>query len=329
MHLIKWTSILGLFLVLFSCQRKNDLKSIIDFPKGFSSFRIPADHEITKEKIVLGERLFFDPRLSKEGNISCASCHKPELAFADSLPISQGTHGDFGFRNAPSIVNTAYKTVYHADGGVRSLELQTLAPIIDPREMGNDFNGVLKFLQSDSEYVSLFKSAFDSIPSVFGLTRAIAAYERTLIFGNSPYDQFLNGDSAALSTSQKRGLFLFESNRLQCSKCHSGVLLTDYSFQNIGMEPQFEDSGRARITYQPEDANKFVTPSLRNVAITSPYMHNGSMKTLEEVIVFLENGGGSHPNKSTWIQPFELTAAEKLDLISFLESLTDSRWKKN
>lgn len=287
----------------------------------------PPDNLPDSAKIILGEKLFFDVRLSKNKNIACASCHKPELAFADSTAISIGTNGDFGFRNAPSIINAAFKPHLHADGGIENLELQTLAPLTDPQEMANDYHSVLQFLNSDSDYVSLFKAAFDSIPTIYGFTRALANYERTLIQGSSKYDAYVNGDSNSLSDSQKRGLALFESDRLNCISCHSGKLLTDYSIHNIGLEFNPLDSGRARITGLAEDRNKFVTPSLKNISLTAPYMHNGSLKTLYEVVTFLESGGHDFPNKSIQLKPFKLTKQERKDLLHFFEALTDETIK--
>lgn len=320
-----------LFFFIIGCESSNKKQSdsfSIVIPEHFDNPIFPKDNALTSSKITLGEKLFFDPRLSKNNNISCASCHIPELAFSDSLSVSVGTNGILGFRNSPSIVNVAYKSLFHKDGGVRSLELQVLAPIIDSNEMAGDFLVILELLQTDSLYVNLFRKAFDTEPTVFGITRAIASYERSLIYGNSPYDQYLNGHVDALTASQINGMKLFQSKKLNCVQCHSGNMFTDFSYQNIGLEPQFEDSGRARITYVPQDAGKFEVPTLRNVSVTAPYMHNGSINTLEAVIRYFENGGGSHYNKSELIQPFQLTENERKDLLNFLESLTDPAFRK-
>ena len=324
---MKWGTLLLLFLII-GCSTPED-SLLIHIPKVFNSPIFPNNNLLTKEKISLGEKLFFDPRLSKNGNISCASCHKPQFAFADSTVVSTGTNGELGFRNTPSIINVAYKSLFHMDGGVRTLELQVLAPMIDTNELGSNFNAVLTYLKSDSTYLKMFADAYDTTPSIYGLTRSIASYERSLIFGDSPYDQFILGDSLALDDSQKRGYYLFTSDRLKCAQCHIGNLFSDFSFQNIGLTHQPNDSGRARITLKTEDAGKFVVPSLRNVVVTAPYMHDGSIGTLEEVILLLEQGGGLHKNKSELITPFHLTTQERNDLIHFLESLTDAEWVKN
>lgn len=317
------------FLFIFSGCNSTDsinLPFTVNVPAHFPDPNYPKDNYPTPEKIALGEKLFFDPRLSKNQNISCASCHLPEFAFSDTTKFSQGTDGKESFRNSPSIVNMAYKSLFHKDGGVRTLELQVLSPIIDSLEMDGDFLVILNILSKDQLYVQMFQDAFDTLPSVYGITRAIASYERALVFGNSLYDQYLNGEKKALSSAQVAGLELFNSDKLGCTDCHSGVLFTDFSYQNIGLEHHLNDSGRARITYLPEDAGKFEVPSLRNVSITAPYMHDGSLETLKDVIEYLEHGGGNHPNKSKLISPFKLTTTERENLIAFLESLTDVRF---
>ena len=317
--------LLLIFLISCSPQVEDAPINVTTFAEG--EIQYPIDNSVSLSKSELGKKLFFDKRLSKNKNIACASCHKPELAFADSAKISVGTHGDFGFRNAPSIINAAYKPYLHADAGIENLELQSLAPLTDPQEMANDYLEVLQFLNSDSEYVSLFRKAFDSVPTIYGFTRAIANYERTLIQFNSKYDAFLRGDSSSLSSSQKRGLALFKSKRLNCTACHKGKVLSDFSIHNIGLEFHPFDSGHARITGLAEDRNKFVTPSLRNIKLTAPYMHNGSVANLSDVVTLLETGGHDFPNKSKEIRSFKLSEQERIDLLHFFEALTDEQLK--
>lgn len=325
---MKWIFNIPLILLFSNCSTPPNVNSsdVIDIPSHFDTLSFAHRDELTEAKIRLGKKLFFDNRLSKNQNISCASCHQPQHAFADSLAVSIGTNGALGFRNSPSIVNIAFKNSFHKDGGVKTIELQVLAPIIDTNELGADFLVVLDRIKSDTTYLQLFEDAFDTVPNVYGLTRSIAAFERSLVMGNSKYDQYILGDSNALTATQKEGLDLFNSKRLNCTACHSGVLFSDFTFQNIGLEHQFEDSGRARITFRPQDAGKFEVPSLRNVSITPPYMHDGSIMNLEEVIKYLEAGGGNHPNKSPLIQPFTLTNKERNSLIEFLKSLTDQQF---
>jgi len=324
---MKWGYSLIILLLFIRCETiPNKEQDVIHIPQHFDSLNLDFLKDLTPAKIELGKRLFFDNRLSKNQNISCASCHQPQHAFADSVAVSIGTNGAQGFRNTPSIINVAFKDLFHKDGGVKTLELQVLAPIIDTNELGADFLVVLERLKQDSNYIKMFRDAFDTLPNVFGITRSIAAFERSLVMGNSAYDRYILGDSNALNSSEKNGLRLFNSQKLNCISCHSGVLFTDFSYQNIGIEHQFEDSGRARITYRPMDVGKFEVPSLRNVAITPPYMHDGSMKTLDEVVRYLEKGGGNHPNKSDLVQPFTLSSTERNDLVHFLNALTDQEF---
>lgn len=328
---MKWVLLIVSVTLLIGCKdigNSTETELYSNLPLGFEAPILSADNTDSKAKIELGKALFFDTQLSKNNNISCASCHKPELAFSDSLPLSIGTNDSLGFRNTPSIVNVAYKQLFHADGGVPTIELQVLAPILDSNELGQDFMVILEYLQTSPVYTKLFHAAFDTTPTIFGLTRSIASYQRSLIYGNSDYDLYLNGDSNALTNSQLNGLKLFNSQRLKCNQCHSGRLLSDFTFRNIGLAHQESDSGRARITSNPEDAGKFVVPSLRNVSITGPYMHDGSMKTLDEVIDYFEKGGGTHLNKSELIKGFKISREEKRDLIHFLEAFTDKEFKK-
>lgn len=285
-------------------------------------------NETTPEKVALGEKLFFDVNLSKNKNISCASCHNPEFAFADTISVNEGTNGSLGFRNPPSLANVGLKTKFHLDGGVRNLELQAMVPIFDSLEMGQSFDKLIEYIQTDSTYIQLFAEAFDSVPTIFGLTRALASYQRSLIFHDSPYDNYMNGDSSALSSSQIRGLNLFHSERLNCSTCHTGKLLTDENFYSLGIHPKKSDIGRARVTTKTEDEGKFMTPTLRNIMVTSPYLHDGSIATIEEVLTLLQKGGGPHENKSELIKAFTLTRQEKEDLLAFFQSLTDPAFKK-
>ncbi len=291
-------------------------------PLSFPEIALPADNPLTPEKIALGKRLFNDPVLSKNKNVSCSSCHIASLAFSDSVALSLGTHGTAGMRNAPLLVNVAYRTSLFKDGGIESLELQVLAPFDNKDEFDLAVYDAVGRLLQDKQYIEDFRKAFDTLPSVYGLTRAIAAYERTLISSGSSFDRFLNGDSTAISPGAIRGWEVF--NRLNCQACHSGFLFTNQTFENIGLYETYRDTGLARITFKKGDAGKFVVPTLRNIALTAPYMHDGSIKTLEEVIEFYATGGENHPNKSPLVKPFDITQSEKENLLAFLKSLTDT-----
>ncbi len=293
-------------------------------PRGFPYPLIPVDNQPTKNRIALGKQLFLDPILSKDSTISCASCHKESAAFADGLPKSKGINGNFALRNAPTIINCAYLPYTTWDGGVPTLEQQVLVPIANPLEMGFDINKVVERLKRDRNYVSLFKSAYQQGPSVYTLTRAIACYERSLLSTGSRYDRFLyEKDTTALTQSEKKGKDLFFGERGECFHCHGEYNFTDYSFKNNGLSEIYADSGRARITLSRSDVGKFKVPSLRNIARTAPYMHNGSIVTLELAVDHYARGGYAHPNKSGLIKPINLTDKEKSELVDFLKALSD------
>jgi cytochrome c peroxidase len=210
------------------------------------------------------------------------------------------------------------------DGGVPTLEQQVLAPVSNPLEMDFDINKVVARLLMHKAYPDLFRRAYGLPPSVYTLTRAIACYERTLLSKACRYDRYLyDNDTSVLTASEKRGMRLFFGERGECFHCHGEYYLTDNSFKNNGLYLKYPDSGRARITLKSEDIGKFRVPSLRNVARTAPYMHDGSLPTLEAVVDHYDHGGKAHPNKSGLLKPMHLTPDEKQDLVSFLKSLTD------
>jgi cytochrome c peroxidase len=300
---------------------------VLQIPAGFSDPVIPEDNALTKSRIKLGKKLFYDPILSVDSTISCSSCHLQEHAFSDNVAFSKGVEDRLGFRNSPSLANVAYQPLLMWDGGVATIELQVFAPIDDHAEL--DFNMVLACdrLKASETYTKMSQEAYGRNPDSFVLTRALAAFERTLISGNSRYDQYKHqGQKDALTANELSGLELFESH---CTGCHSGVNFTDYTFQNNGLYEAYADTGRARITWKYEDRGKFKVPSLRNIEVTAPYMHDGSMATLHDVIDHYINGGSDHPNKSPLIKPFVLSAPEVEDLIAFLKTLTDMTFINN
>jgi len=307
----------------------NDTPYNIDYPPGFPAMDIPDGKELTLLRVELGRQLFFDKRLSRDSSVSCGSCHFQQNAFSDFKSKSIGINNATGFRNSPSLANIGYHPYLFRDGGATTLETQILVPIEDEHEMGFSVPEVIDRLKQDTQYnlyaMKAYKRSFDA----FVLTRAIAAFERTMISGNSRYDQFSNGNSNALNDSEKRGKDLFFSTQTKCSECHTGFDFTDYSFKNIGLYETYADSGRERITLIPSDKGKFKTPSLRNIEVTAPYMHDGSMTTLEDVIEHFNQGGKNHVNKDTLISPLNLTTQQKTDLVNFLKSLTDNTFINN
>lgn len=301
------------------------------YPAGFDPMEIPADNSLTQAKIELGKRLFFDPILSSDSTVSCSSCHLPERAFTDGQKVSIGVDGLLHFRNSPSLVNVGYGDRMFMDGGATNLEIQIIAPIETHFEMASSMEEVIDKLNAHPEYPALFKVVFARDPDPFGLTRAIASFERSILSGNSPFDQYYyQGDSSALNESEKRGMNLFFSDELNCSSCHSGFLFTSLDYVNNGIYADYgQDTGRMRITLLEEDRGKFKVPSLRNIEVTGPYMHDGGFSSLEGIIDHYALGGQGHPNQDPRITGFDITVEEKADLIAFLKSLTDNEMLTN
>jgi len=316
---------ISFFVVLISmslfgaCQPEE----LVTIPQGFPSMPVPENNQLTRERVDLGKRLFFEPKLSRTGDIACASCHKQENAFADPRRLSEGVEGRLGQRNAPPLFNLAWNTSFFWDGGAPTLEHQIVGPIMNPLEMDMSLADVVSRVGSDGTYVRQFEAAYGRKPDSEGVTKAIASFLRTMVSGDSRYDRFVHGDPNALSEAQRRGKELFFSERAECFHCHTGFNFTNNGFHNNGARFDDLDLGREKITEVPSDRGKFKVPSLRNVAVTAPYMHDGSVATLEGVVARYSKGGEGHPNTDPTIHPLDLTAQEQADLVAFLRSLTD------
>jgi len=287
-----------------------------------------------KDKEALGKLLFFDPILSKNNTISCASCHKPAHAFADTSAVSLGVGGAKGVRNTPSAMNVALQSIFFWDGRAKSLEEQALAPIQNPIEMNLSLGEALMRLQKDDKYKTWFQKIFNSAQTKENLAIAIAAFERTLETSDSPFDIWkFYDDSTAVDDAVKRGFVVFNTKG-KCNQCHFGSNFTTNEFRNIGLfnGKDLGDSGRSVITGRSEDIGRFKVAALRNVAVTAPYMHNGKFKTLKEVIEFYNDTRKIVPDAintdSLLVKPLDLTPQEKDDLEAFLNSLTDKRFKQ-
>ncbi|MGH1434200.1 MAG: cytochrome-c peroxidase [Lewinella sp.] len=329
------TSLLGLLAVclLVACQPEEatplqPFPALMEVPEGFPEIPYPEDNAFTEARWQLGKQLFFDPIMSVDASISCASCHKPELAFSDDKAFSPGVAQRPGTRNSPSLANVAYHPYYTREGGVPTLEMQVLVPIQEHNEF--DFNILLiaERLRADSTYYQMALDAYEREPDPYVITRALACFERSLISGNSAYDQYERGEKN-LPPSVLRGKELFFSDRTHCSSCHGGFNFTNYTFANNGLYTNYEDLGRFRLTGKEQDRATYKVPSLRNIGITAPYMHDGSLATLEAVIEHYNSGGEDHPNKSPLLQPLLLNDQEKEDLIAFLQSLNDPLFNEN
>jgi cytochrome c peroxidase len=306
------------------CPLPADTGELLQIPAGFPQVVFPADNALTQARWELGKKLFYDPVMSRTGTHSCASCHKTQYAMADDLPTSPGILDRPGTRNAPSLANVAYHPYLIREGSVPTLEMQVLVPIQESNEFDHNIVDISNRLQTDSAYVQMSRAAYGRIPDAFVITRAISTFERTLLSGNSLYDQYTaQGCREALSTSQRMGMELFFSTKTNCFQCHGGFNFTEYAFENNGLSEVYADVGRMRFTNDSADLAKFKVPSLRNVGFTAPYMHDGSVATLDAVIDHYDSGGAAHPSKSPLVQPLHLTDAEKRDLQAFLLALSD------
>lgn len=325
-----------LVVLLFACQKEmpgpspTAPESLLAIPTGFPAPEFPAGNELTAARWVLGKKLFYDPALSRDSTLSCASCHHAAKAFSDTVAFSPGVGGLPGTRNAPTLANIGYHPYFTREGGVPTLEMQILVPIQEHNEF--DFNILLiaERLLRDTSYIRMSQEAYGRDPDAFVITRSITCFERTFISGQSRYDRyFFQGKNEALTAAEKRGMDLFFSEKTDCSQCHAGFNFTNYAFENNGLYADYPDPGRFRLTELESDRARFKVPTLRNVAFTAPYMHDGSLPTLEAVVNHYNSGGQPHPNKSALVRPLALTAGEKADLLAFLHSLTDEAFVNN
>jgi cytochrome c peroxidase len=310
----------------------------IETPLGLPPVPIPADNPPTQESIALGKKLFFDTRLSADDTVSCASCHDPKLSFADGMPTAKGIKGQFGKRNAPTVVNAAYYALLFLDGRAASLEQQAGGPIANPLEMGQTHEVVVSKIDKVPEYKREFAAVFGNGPvTIEKIEMAIASYERTVLSGDSPFDRYLyKNDETAMTAEAIRGLKIFtDKKRGNCSTCHTigetYSLFSDGKFHNIGAginaSGEMTDLGRYEQTHVDADKGAFRTPGLRNVVLTAPYMHDGSLKTLKDVVDFYAGGGTSNPQLDPEIHELKLSGQERADLVAFLESLTGGKPK--
>ena len=305
-------------ILLVQCQHEAD-KSFSPFPE----MNHPKDNPSSKDKVALGKKLFFDKRLSLNNEVSCATCHIASKALTDGLKIANGVEGRQAFRNTPSLFNIGYSNKLMFDAEITSLEEQILVPILDHNEMGASMPDVIERLRKVSEYQSAAQKIFKRDFDVWVLTRSIAAFERTFISDNSAFDKFYyKKKKDAISESAKRGWKLF-SGKLNCVQCHSVPFFTDYKVHNNGRTTLANnDLGRFRINNDSTEIGFFKTPSLRNVSITAPYMHDGSLETLDDVLEYYARGG-EHGINQEKIKPFEISKSEIKDLKSFIKSLED------
>lgn len=305
----------------------------IAVPLGLPPVPFPPGNPPTSDSIALGRLLFYDKHLSKDNTLSCATCHNPTLGFTDGLRLSRGVGGTAGVRNAPTIINVAYLPFQFWDGRAASLETQAIGPLADPTEMNQAHDVSVSKLGGDAVYVRLFNKTFgDGGVTIGRVQNALASFERTILVGDSAFDRYqFAGDRSALTPAQIRGLAIFQdSERGNCASCHTirayDALFTDGQFHNTGEGVNGDgvliDTGRFHETRVSIDQGAFKTPTLRNVATTAPYMHDGSLKTLKEVVDFYAGGGNSNPNLDAEMSHIHLSARDRSDLVEFLQALT-------
>lgn len=290
-------------------------------PLGLGDRTVPKDNPLTAKRVALGRKLFFDPILSADGTVSCASCHQPELGFAGSGAKARGIGGKEGTRRAPTLLNRGLGTAFFWDGRAKSLEEQALEPIENPLELGTKVSDVLARLKGDASYSKQFADTFDDGVTADNLAKALAGFERTLVRGDSPVDRFrLKGDRSAMTETERHGFWLYESKGA-CWKCHSGSNFSDDAFHNTGVSWGGSDLGRYGVTKQDADRGRFKTPTLRGVKLRPPYMHDGSLDTLDAVVDFYNRGGGKNPHLDAHMKPLDLDEDERKALVAFLKSL--------
>lgn len=290
-------------------------------PLGLRPISIPSDNPLTVAKVELGKQLFFDKRLSLDSSISCADCHNPALGWSNAQPTAAGMGGQRGVRNSPSIVNAAHSRMFFWDGRAANFEEQALGPMMNPIEMGIPTREFLAEKVGKIEgYRTRFAAIFDDGVTALNISRALAAFERTILAGNTPYDRYQAGDKSALSEAALRGKEIF-FNKGHCSACHTGEFFTDDGFHNIGIGTDHKprDVGREAQTNLLGDRGAFKTPTLREIVRTGPYMHDGSLATLEEVVSHYNKGGDGNPQQDEAIFPLQLTDQEQRDLVLFLK----------
>ena len=362
---LKLVVVVGLAIILPVFARADNSASSVQFeiklPAGIPldvwSYYVPKDNPVTAEKVKLGERLFFDKRLSADGSVSCASCHDPRLAFADGRRLAEGVSGRRGTRNTPSLLNSMFNSGQFWDGRTQSLEEQAKMPLVNHDEMGSQTHEqIVARVRSIPEYAEPFRQAFGGAATIEVIAKSIASYERTLVSGNSPLDRYMAGDGKALSESARNGMILFRT-KARCAVCHtfnqSFPFLTDGNYRNTGVAANFSgfssltrraialsrvdtkgalddlakqegsnELGRYLFTGNSLDIGAYRTPSLRNVELTAPYFHDGSAATLSDVVRFYVKGGNENPMRDWQLEAVDLTDGEQRDLVEFLKSLT-------
>lgn len=336
LHPLRPTRLLAAALVaavLIGCQPSvrpqaaPDVATTLAARAAWSDIPAPKDNPVTQAKVELGFRLWFEPKLSGNERMTCATCHHHMNGFSNAEPTAAGIHGKRGDRNVPTIYTAAASGLQFWDGRAESLEAQALGPIENPIEMDARLPEVVAKLEKHPYYPQKFQETFGTGVTPDGMAKALASFERALALAPSAHDRYWAGDREALTTQQKQGMAIFNSPKGRCVACHSGTDLTDRAFHNVGVgyeagrrEPK--DLGRFAVTKRDEDRGAFKTPTLRNIARTAPYMHDGSLGTLKDVVAYYNRGGNPNEHLDPRIMPLNLTKDEEAALVAFLEAFT-------
>jgi cytochrome c peroxidase len=298
-------------------------------PLGLPAIEWPKNNPYSTAKVELGKDLYYDKRISADGTVSCATCHDPKHAYTDGNSVSTGIREQKGGRSAPTVINRAFSLAQFWDGRAATLEEQAKGPMANPIEMGNTHEAVVAAIQKIAGYKPLFAKAFGSEEiNIDRIAMAIATFERTILSGNAPYDRYKKGDKKAMTPEQVRGISVF-IDKAKCDRCHENANFTLNAYANLGVgtDKPDPDVGRFAVTNDPRDWGVFKVPTLREIEHTAPYMHDGSLKTLEEVVDFYNKGGIPNKNLDANIRKLDLTDQEKKDLVSFLKALSGEGWQ--
>jgi cytochrome c peroxidase len=317
----RWISLFILFYCTSASAAPVDYPLLLPFGLSEQALNVPEENPLVEEKVALGRQFFSDTRLSADGTLACTTCHISARGFSDGRPLSSGLSERRPRRNTPTIVNRAFGRSYFWDGRASSLEETILLTL--RVQLGSTDEEIVEKFNRINGYPEQFQRVLGTPVTTDGVVNALASFVRTIFSGNSPFDRFEAGDRTALSVEAQRGFKLFK-RKAKCTKCHKGFNFTDEQFHNtgVGLYDPVPDLGRYGVTNRDEDKGAFKTPTLRDVAYTAPYMHDGSLETLEEVIQFYDEGGIKNPYLAKELKPLHLTLQEKGDLLAFLNSLT-------
>lgn len=320
-----------LLLSLFSCKRDHELGIAESLRAQFAqpNMFFPTDNSPTGVRIELGKYLFYNTALSIDSSISCSSCHQPKFAFSDNTILSFGANKQIASSNTPTLTNVGFQPYFLREGGIPNLEQQVLVPIQEHNEFNNNIIDIGERLKADTFFVNHAEKAYPTKPYFYVITRALASFERTFVSNQSKFDLFIR-NKATLTKSEMEGFLLFKGNKANCIQCHNGFNFTNYLFENNGATYLLKDSGRFRLTKNSVDIGLFKIPTLKNVALTAPYMHDGSIQTLKQVLMSYNIGGNKnqYQNKQ-FIKPLNLTNQELENLEAFLNTLSDFQFVKD